>query len=281
MGAMKHLTVKRWLIPLLALKTAGLLAAPVFLGVATEGGASSPAVVFAGQKNELVLTLTAAEVQNPQLSADLAVVAGTLAAPVFANQALELRRMGEAKGGVQRFKFVVDFPHVKQRQTLVLRLRVRLAPGEAWLPLPPVAFETLNRSWQDTLRRFSRQLPSGRLAESERVAQLFHQAQIETPETPAGGPVSDARVRVWFAEAGVEELALPEIPAGALWIVFKPGIRNGLEVRRVTGGTAICVVVDDHALVAADTDPAAQEILERALATAQALVPGDLEPPPS
>ncbi len=245
-------------------------AGPIFLGAATAGAEARPPLVMAGQKKEFVLTLTSGETEAPELSGDLAAIAGSLAAPIFSNRALVLHRMGEARAGVQRFKFEVDIPAAERKQDLLLRLKIRSRATVDWLPLPRINLEASPRSWPDALRRFARQVPTGRLAGSAGLAELFRRAEIETPETTEEEMATTESVRVWFAEATGDELRIPKTPR-AVWLVFKRNVRDGLEIRRPTPFSPPCIVVDVSALVAPDTDAAAQDLFERALATALAL----------
>ena len=122
-------------------------AGPIFLGAATAGAEARPPLVMAGQKKEFVLTLTSGETEAPELSGDLAAIAGSLAAPIFSNRALVLHRMGEARAGVQRFKFEVDIPAAERKQDLLLRLKIRSRATVDWLPLPRINLEASPRSW--------------------------------------------------------------------------------------------------------------------------------------
>jgi hypothetical protein len=225
---------------------------------------------MAGQKKEFVITLTSVAAEAPELSGDLAAIAGSLAAPIFSNRALELHRVGEARAGVQRFRFELEIPVSERKQLLLLRLRIRSSAAASWLPLPAVTLEASPRTWPDSLRRFARQVPSARLAGSERLVEIFKQAEIETPEASADEAGTDASIRVWFAEAAAGEIQLPEQPR-ALWVVFKQNVHGGLEITRATPAAPLCLTVDAGALAGLDSEAAAQDLFERALATARAL----------
>lgn len=259
------------------LTTAAAWAAPVYLGATIADLETKPRGAMAGQKKEFVLTLTSAAAESPELSGDLAAIAGGLAAPIFSNQTLQLQRVGEARAGVQRFKFLVDIPATERKQALLLRLRIRPTATENWLPLPAVMLEAWPLTWKATLRSFARQVPSGRLAGSENLSRFFRQAEIETTETPAEGAVTDPTIRVWFAEATGDEFRVPEAPQ-AIWIVFKKNARSGLELWRPTPQSPLCVVVDASILAGLDSDPAAQDDFERALATARILTSSSTDP---
>jgi hypothetical protein len=275
-GAAQLIFVIRILALSMALTTAAWTA-PVFLGAATADLETKPQGVIAGQKKEFVLTLTSGAAESPELSGDLAAIAGGLAAPIFSNRALELQRVGETRAGVQQFKFQVNIPAAERKQALLLRLRIRPTATENWLPLPAVMLEAWPQTWKATLRSFARQVPSGRLAGSDRLQQLFHQAEIETPETPAEEPVADQTIRVWFVEATGEEFRPPAAPQ-AMWVVFKKNVRGGLELWRPAPQAPPCVVVDAGILAGLDSDPAAQDVFERALATARILTSASPDP---
>lgn len=245
-------------------------AAPLFLGGACADTEAEPQAVLAGQKKEFVLVLTAATAETPELGGDLFAVAGGLVVPLFKNQTFELHRVGEARAGVQRFKFVMSIPASEKKQTLLLCLRIRSGAADNWLPLPRVNLEAAPRTWKESLRLFARQVPSGRLAGSARLTGVFRQAEIETPEITGAEAAAEPSVRVWFAENAEEELRLPA-HSPALWVVFRKNVRGGLEIRRIAPAAPLCVMVDESALTGLDTDAAAQELFERALATARTL----------
>jgi hypothetical protein len=260
-------------------------AAPVFLAVEAGREPPKPLLAMAGQRVELTLTLTAASELNPQLNADFVAIAGAIGAPVFSGKTLEVHRLGAAGPGVQRFGFGLNIPELKRRQAFLLRLRVRETGGQAWLPLPVARFEAVPRTWQDTLRQIQKDIPCGRLAGGKRLSQLCQEEAIELPETPTDAAVADRSVGIWLAETSGDEVTLPEIPRGALWLVFKKDIRGDIQVRRLTSRGPWCVLVDDSVLETINTDPAAQEIFERALAMAQTLASSEPQPishePPS
>lgn len=269
------------LVLMIACPSTQLLAEPIFLGVTGANESTRPLGVMTGGKVDLILTLTAAGVIEPELSADLSLVGGTLTAPLVKGARPRLHRMGAAQTGVQRFQFSLEIPAAEKPQQLVLGLKVKVAPAEAWLPLPVVALEASPRTWKQTLQQFTHRIPSGRLAGGEHVDLLFEQAGIETPETAVGRAVKNPAVLAWFAEGGEDELRLPETPAPAVWLVFKKNVPGGIELHRLAPHGTLYLLVDEQALVSADTNPAAQTLLERALAFATALTSSepDLSPP--
>ncbi len=255
------------LVILASVHVSAALAAPLFLDVAPGGTAAGPLRVMAGRTAEFRLALTSAQLEHPQLKADLSAVAGRLAAPLLTDTVIDLRRTDEARPGVQRFKFSLAIPAVERKQQLLLRLSVRPDPKADWLPLPPVQLEAVPRTWPDTLAAFARQVPCGRLAGSDALERLFGQAQIETAVATSDQSDPDPSIKVWFAEAGADEFR-PPAASPAIWIVFKENVPGGLELWRPNPKPFYCVAADAAVLAAVDSDPAAQELFERALAAA-------------
>lgn len=279
-GRVRQLGAPAALILTLAFAPSGRAAEAVFPEMAGANEAAKNLDVMAGEKAQLILTLTAATVIEPQLSADLSLVGGTLVAPLVKGVALALQRVGSAQAGVQRFQFSLEIPAAEKPQKLVLDLKVKTTPAETWLPLPGVMLESSPRIWKKTLQQFTGRIPSGRLAGSERLDQLFQQAGIEIPETAADVAVETPRVLVWFADAAAGELRLPAAPAAVVWLVFKQNVPDGLELRRLAPHGPRCLLVDEQALVAAETNPAAQALLARALVFAAALTSAETDLPP-
>ena len=269
------------LVLLLTMPFAGRAAEPLWLGVAGVDEKAGALGAMSGGKAELILTLSASTVFEPRVSVDLFLTGGTLLAPLVKGAAPELHRVGPARAGVQRFQFSLAIPAAEKPQKLLLNLQVKPTPAENWLPLPGVTLEVSPRTWQKALQQFAGLTPSGRLAGSERLDRLFQQAAIEIPETAADAPVESPRVQVWFADAGANELRLPGAPAATVWLVFKHNVPGGMELRRLAAHGPRCLLVDEQALVSADTIPSAQDLLLRALVFATALTSAetDLSPP--
>ena len=122
-----------WLVFFLA---GHLPAAPVFLDLVPAGNERKPLRVLAGNKTEFVVTLTSSAVENPELSMDLLLVGGALAAPLLKGITPDLNRLDGPPSELQQFRFFVDIPEVKTEQAMVLRLRVRTAETGKWLWLP-------------------------------------------------------------------------------------------------------------------------------------------------
>jgi hypothetical protein len=149
-------------------------------------------------------------------------------------------------------------------------LRTRSGATEKWLPLPVVMLEARPQTWKAALRQLAKQVPSGRLAGGDRLEKIFQQAEIEVPETPAGEPVVNQAIHVWFAEATGDEFRPPGA-SQAVWVVFKKNVRGGVELWRPTPQAPPAVVVEAGILAELDTDAAAQDVFERALTTVRAL----------
>jgi len=250
-------------------------AGPMHLDVSMDGRETRPPVVLAGQKLEMVFTLTSAEVEQPELAVDLFATAGGLAAPLFNNRTPALSRIGAPAPGLQRFRFSLELPAVEKRQSWLLRARVRNDPAGAWLPLPVVMFDAKPVTWKDALRRFTRQHSCGRLAGGGKLEEMLRAAGVTVEEMSDGGPVP----RVGLAEAGDGPLGLPESPA-TVWMVFKPGAPADYSFTRPVPGGPLVVALDARILGTLETDAGAQENFERVLSSVQAIL-ASTEPPPS
>lgn len=253
---------------------------PVFLEASAGDGLERPVEVFDGRSTEFVITLSSTATDTPLLSGDLVVVAGGLAVPLAKNLSFPLERVGEARAGVQRFKFSLEIPEAKRKQALVLKMKVRVAPLEEWLPLPAVTLSSVPATWKESLQRFARQVPCGRIAGSDRLQALFQKSEIEIIGLPEGEAPNDPSIRVWFAETSDTEFRVPSATR-TVGVIFKKNVRGGLELWRPAPQSPPCVLVEADVLDRIDRDPAAQEIFERALSMARALIPVSSEPTPS
>jgi len=242
---------------------------PLFIELTSHEGHPPSLLLFSGRRTEFVLTLTASAIIEPQLSADLFAEAGTIAAPLSTGLRPEVRRDGVSKTGVQRFYFSLDLPALERSQKLILKMRVRTSNDGEWLPLPAVLTEVVPLTWRNTLRRFVEKTPSARAADSKRLDAVFQRAGVNVPESSAEGLTTDQATRVWFAESEDDQW-VPPAGTSVTWIVFKKAVGSNIAVTRTERG-ALGVAVDATVLANLDTDPAAQELFERALATAEAL----------
>jgi hypothetical protein len=98
---------------------------------------------------------------------------------------------------------------------------------------------------------------------------VFQRAGVNVPESSAEGLTTDPVTRVWFAESEDDQWVPPTALVGT-WLVFKKAVGSNIAVTRTERG-ALCIAVDATVLANLDTDPAAQELFERGLATAEAL----------
>jgi hypothetical protein len=242
----------------------------VFLGTSWSSVPPASIEVFGGVKTEFTLTLTSAELIQPQLRAGLFAVSGTLVAPLATDLRPELHRQGGSQPGVQRFTFNLDIPAVQRRQALMLHLQVQTVAGAEWLSLPAVAIEAVLSTWQESLRQFAARFPIGRVNGGDQLASALTRAGINAPDAEADALTANPSVRVWFAEVTDEQTRLTAAP-GVVMVVFKPGVHGGLEITRT--GPTINVLVESSTLSTLDRDPAAQNALERALATVAVLLP--------
>jgi hypothetical protein len=250
------------------------------IGLAPSRGVTGevPVRVMAASTSEWSLTVASSVEINPEALADLVAVAGTLGAPVFTGRSLGLKRQGAPTAGVQRFSFAVEIPAAERKQTFVLRLRVRLSPDQPWLSMPVQTLEATPSTWKDTLRRVAQETPMARLT-GGRWEKIAAEVGAKLPAFSAEEVATDRAVRIWLADAADDAVVLPEIPAGAVWVVLKPGLRQGIEVRRLTAGTLV-VTVAERVLGVSAGDAGAQDLLEEALATAQALAGGQASEQP-
>lgn len=268
------------LAAILALLPRARAAEPFFLSVSGETGSSATLEFMEGRSADLVLTLTAATVIEPELTADIFLIGGSLVVPLAKGITPNLACIGASHAGVQRFRFALDIPASSKSQKLILRMHVRTASAEKWLPLPAVTMVTHPRTWAKTLQQFARRHVSGRLAGSERLDKLCLQAGIEQIEN-TDDPVEPTHARIWFADAGEAELLLPEAPGSTIWVVFKRDVSGGMELRRLPPHGLPCLLVDDRVLTSVDTDVSAQILFERSLAFAGTLaVPQPDSPSP-
>ncbi|MBK9989374.1 MAG: hypothetical protein IPP19_01240 [Verrucomicrobia bacterium] len=242
---------------------------PLFIELVSREGRPPSLLIFAGRRTEFVLTLTASAVIEPQLSTDLFAAAGQIAAPIATGLLPKVHRDGASKAGVQRFCFSLDLPALERRQKVILRTRVRTSDDGEWLPLPAVVTEVVPLTWRNTLRRFVEKTPSTRAADCKRLEVVFQRAGVNVPESSPAALANDPAARVWFADSEDDTCMPPTAPA-VTWVVFKKSVGNDIEVTRAECG-ALVVAVDATVLANLDTDPAAQGLFERALATAEAL----------
>lgn len=256
-----------------ALAAPGIRCAPLFLEIAGKSAPTQPLRFYATRQAELTLTVTAASAVELQMQGDLFAAAQTMAAPVNTEIPIKLHRDGFLRPGVQRFNFSVDLPAATRRQEFVLRLRVRASEAESWLPLPVVTLEIVPETWRTSLRSLADRIPCGRLATQEKLGRLLVQSGARIHVAGEAGAGEDP-VRIWFVEDAPGE-AIADTPNGIL-IVFKPGVPGGLVVKRTGSPPVMTILVDATILDTLENDPAAQEILDRALAAAEALAPASL-----
>jgi hypothetical protein len=245
-------------------------AAPLVVGIAVKGAdAGELPTVYATGKTDFSLVVTAADSLEPQVRADLFATTESLAAPVFKDFPIVLRREGPARGGIQRFDFTLAFPIAKARQKYLLQMRVRpSASADPWLPLPPFRFTSVPEIWRDDLKDFTSRVTSGRSPAQTNIADFFSQAGVVVE---AAEPwVQDSHVQAWFYESTAENM--PEVGARSVVFVFKPAISGGVMLRRAASGRSFLIQVDDSVLTSLPSSPAAQEILHRALAMADVLI---------
>ncbi|MBI2496713.1 MAG: hypothetical protein HYV75_01880 [Opitutae bacterium] len=272
----KRATLARgwWILVIAGGLVVSAQARPVYLDTPMEGGEKSPGLVLAGRQIALVLALTSAATEQPELAADLFATGGTLAAPLFSNRSLTLSRIGTPGAGLQRFRFLLEIPPAEKTQSLVLRLRVRNDPTGAWLPLPVVTLEARPVTWKASLRRFAQRHACGWLAGGEKLNGVFRAAETAVTEMAGDGPAP----RVAFVEAADGPLSLPT-PPDTFWIVFKHGASADLTFSRPLPGGPLVLTVEASVLNRLETDAAAQDLFERALSAVQAILASSESPP--
>lgn len=246
--------------------------ATLFANVSIDGPGRKPTVVIAGRTAEFHLALSSSAIETPLLNGDLVAIASGLAAPVASNMVFQLKREGEARPGVQWFKFSLEVPATQRKQTFLLRMKIRTGPSGDWLPLHVLTLSAVPVTWKETLRTFAQQCPSGCVSGSDKLRALFQQLGIEVAELPEGGPAGGQSIMIWFAEVSGAEFHLPAAPR-LIGIVFKKNVPGELQLARPDPRSPPCVFVEADILDRLDSDPAAQGIFEQALSMARTLIP--------